>query len=346
MFVPNWNPRIEGLRGFSILLVFFFHLTSFESRKWGALGVGIFFMISGYVITGSMLRNFLSSSENSLSFSRFLKQFYARRARRLLPLAFAVILFTLIVSFLDPTADRKQYILSALFCLLYIGNFFGFSFGYTDLSPALGHFWTLAIEEQFYFIWPIIFFAVFINLKKKKRYLILLVILGIVLIGISHPLLAFANITVWTLPTTYFDLILMGCALQLGSAQIEKLSDSFLRVIQLFGYLSLLVILFVSEVPRTGIVSYFQYNLDFVLVCSVFIFALNSNFFNNRFLKFFGKISYSLYCIHFPLIVFGRNFIGDSAIIMFCLALFSVLLSVFSHKYFESRFYTSTTTHT
>lgn len=164
--ITGWDPKIEGLRGFSILLVFVPHLFGKNSYNWGALGVAIFFVISGYVITGSITKQVITQSTDQISLISFLKVFYIRRGKRLLPLAIAVILSAFLISLFDPNSDKKQYFLSAIFCLLYIGNVFGFTFGYTDLAPALGHFWSLAVEEQFYFIWPILFF---IAIKKNKE---------------------------------------------------------------------------------------------------------------------------------------------------------------------------------
>ena len=88
-----------------------------------------------------------------------------------------------------------------------------------------------------------------------------------------------------------------------------------------------------------GFASFFQYNFNFFLVGILFIFALNSSFFEARILQFFGKISYSLYCIHWPLIVFCRSFFGDSILLMLFIAPVSVFISYLSNRYFESRFY-------
>lgn len=148
----GWDPRIEGLRGFAILLVVVHHLSDHGLHNWGALGVSIFFVISGYVITGSISRQLILHPDEHLNIQTFLKSFYVRRARRLLPLAVLVILTTFTISLLDPTADRRQYIWSSIFCLFYIGNLFGFAFSWNDLAPALAHFWSLAVEEQFYFL--------------------------------------------------------------------------------------------------------------------------------------------------------------------------------------------------
>ena len=299
-------------------------------------------MISGYVITGSMLTELLRTSTSKVSLFSFLKNFYIRRARRLLPLSVLVIFVSLLISKFDPSSDRKQYLLSALFCLLYVGNLFSFTFGYTELAPALGHFWSLAVEEQFYFVWPIIFFLAFKNIAKLTR-LTSLVTIGIFVIAISHPLIVMSGKTVWTLPTTYLDLLLLlGCLFRLLATQFENLGGSNLKFIQLAGLLSLLAIIFLEKSSLGVFMRYFEYNFNFLLVGILFVFALNSNFFENKFLKFFGRISYGLYCIHVPVIIFCRFFVGDGAFAIFITAIISVLLSYLSYNYYESRFYKPT----
>lgn len=336
----GWDPRIEGLRGFSILLVVVHHLSDHGMHNWGSLGVSIFFIISGYVITGSISRQFKLHPVERLNIWTFLQHFYIRRARRLLPLAILVILTTFTISLLDPNADRRQYILSSIFCLFYIGNLFGFAFSWSDLAPGLAHFWSLAVEEQFYFIWPILFYLVCKSVKIIKHFPFWL-FFGIILIQLSHPIIAFAGVTVWTLPTTYFDLLLLGCALNFINEKVERVYGRKLIFIKLTGFLALISILFGTRFSSEDTISNFQNNLNFLLVGTLFIFTLNSNFFNNFCLKFFGKISYSLYCIHWPLTVFCKSFFGDSSLLMICVALISIVLSVLSHRYFESRFYKS-----
>jgi len=336
MTAVRWNPRVEGLRGFSILLVFVYHLGNPGRHNWGALGVGLFFIISGYVITGSLHRQLSSNPKLKNKTLQFLKDFYIRRTRRLLPLAFLIILLTLSLSFFDSTSDKKQYILSSIFCLLYIGNLFGFTFGYTDLAPALGHFWSLAVEEQFYFLWPIIFYFALKHIKKTFVSWITFVIL---IIEISHPLISFTGVSVWTLPSTYFDLLLLGCALSLVNERLEGLCGGILKIIYLAGVCSLFFVVFGYKFSNLSFLSHFQYNFNFFFTGVLFIFCLRFNLFNNFLFRFFGKISYSLYCIHVPLIIFCKDFLGWNNKLMLFVAVIAVALAALSHRYFEVRFY-------
>lgn len=337
----SWNPRIEGLRGVSILLVFFAHINPDNKHIWGTLGVSIFFVISGYVITGSISRQISVSSTSELTLIEFSKKFYIRRARRLLPLAITIILLTLIISLFDSSTDKKHYILSAIFCLLYVGNIFGYTFGYTDLAPALGHFWSLAVEEQFYFAWPIFYFYTF---RKFNRKIIALkwTFIGILVITISHPLIAVAGKTPYTLPTTYFDLLLIGCCMNLIKDKIEELKGIRVIFINCIGFLSFLIIILSSSSFITSTFTLFYYNVNAFLVSSVFLFALKSNVFNQKVLRYFGKISYSLYCIHWPFFYFWYTFIGKDLFSMAAAGVLSILLSQLSQRYFETKFYQPT----
>jgi|688.fasta_scaffold216008_2 peptidoglycan/LPS O-acetylase OafA/YrhL len=335
----TWNPRIEGLRGVAILLVFFAHINPDKAHNWGTLGVGIFFVISGFVITGSLCKLIDTPPPHDPGISNYLKVFYIRRAKRLLPLAFLTILTTLLVSYFDSSSDTKQYLLSSLFCLFYVGNFFGYTFGYTDLAPAIGHFWSLCVEEQFYFIWPILFY--FFTQLQKRFEITSVICFGICVTQISHPLIALMNKTPYTLPTTYLDLLFFGCLMFMINEKAKKLTGLYLLIIKILGYFSILIAVFSKSFSSDGMIGLFRYNLFGVLAAVIFVFSLNVNLLNNYVLRYFGKISYSLYCIHWPLFYFWRTFIGGGFMSMLCAGVLSILLSAFSYKYFESRFYSS-----
>ena len=335
----GWNPRIEGLRGLSILLVFFAHINPDKSHIWGELGVAIFFIISGYVITGSLHRQATGSTQEKISVSKYLTSFYMRRATRLLPLAYLTIFLTYLASFFEGSSDNKQYLLSVIFCVLYIGNFFGYTFGYTDLAPALGHFWTLAVEEQFYFFWPIVFLAILrirlINTSIK------LLIIGILVIQVSHPLISGIGKTPYTLLTTHLDLILFGCLLRLVAINKIRKSNSMDRVFKVLGPISILIALVIPSQLFQQVTGFFYYNVIFGIASVIFLFGVKSRFFEGRILRFFGDISYSLYCIHWPLFYFFRLNFGEGVISMVSVGLLSIFLAIVSRRYFEFRFHRS-----
>ncbi|MDP9292939.1 MAG: acyltransferase, partial [Actinomycetota bacterium] len=148
----KFRPDIEGLRGLAVLLVVVFHAGL--GLSGGFIGVDVFFVISGFLITGLLLRE--REQTGRIDFIAF----YARRIRRLLPAALAVILITLPIAFvLFAPLDRVQMIWDGAASALSVGNIrFALAEGdyFANLaapSPFL-HFWSLGVEEQFYLIWP------------------------------------------------------------------------------------------------------------------------------------------------------------------------------------------------
>jgi Acyltransferase family len=151
----SFRPDIEGLRGIAVLLVVAFHSHILLFRG-GFLGVDIFFVLSGYLITALLLQELESTGTLSLV------GFYARRARRLLPAAAVVVAFIVVVGiFLLSPIEQLLYSKTALATTLYTSNlwFIHQSSDYfaadTANNPLL-HTWSLAVEEQFYFVWPIL----------------------------------------------------------------------------------------------------------------------------------------------------------------------------------------------
>ena len=161
----TYRPDIDGLRAIAVLAVILFHLNS----SWlpgGFLGVDIFFVISGYLIGGILYREL---STNTFS----LKRFYLRRMRRILPAFFAVVIISVLVGmFLIIPGSNESIALkrTALASVFFAGNLFcalnaGYFTAYAEMQP-LNHLWSLAVEEQFYLIYPLILWALLRLIKK------------------------------------------------------------------------------------------------------------------------------------------------------------------------------------
>ena len=159
----NYRPEIDGLRALAVLPVVLFH-AGFNLFSGGYVGVDIFFVISGYLITTLILSESKSDSFNIL-------KFYERRARRILPALFFVIALSIPFAwiFLD-VFDLRDFGKSLISVSLFSSNFFFWSeTGYFDTSSELKpfiHTWSLAVEEQFYIFFPI-FFYFFQNWGKE-----------------------------------------------------------------------------------------------------------------------------------------------------------------------------------
>ena len=164
----TYRPDIDGLRAVAVISVILFHLNS----SWlpgGFLGVDIFFVISGYLIGGILFREL---STNTFS----LKNFYLRRMRRILPAFFAVVIFVLVVGgqlMVPGSDDWNPTRSSALWSVFFSGNIF--SAQNTDyFAPAvemqpLNHLWSLGVEEQFYFLHPLILLVIMFVVRSASK---------------------------------------------------------------------------------------------------------------------------------------------------------------------------------
>ena len=162
--------QIQGLRALAAILVTLFH------AKWvsgGFIGVDIFYVISGFLITGLLLREIDRSG--TINF----KEFYSRRFKRLLPTSFFVLAITAVVSWmLIPATMRTSLGRDVIAASLYVSNylFAWWQADYQNLdatpSPVI-HYWSLAVEEQFYLVWPLLILLFFTLSKYLKNRMVL-----------------------------------------------------------------------------------------------------------------------------------------------------------------------------
>jgi peptidoglycan/LPS O-acetylase OafA/YrhL len=171
-----FRPDVEGLRAVAVVLVVLYH-AGVSTFAGGYVGVDVFFVISGYLITGLLLREHEKRRKISIP------GFYARRARRILPAAMVVIVATLLIShhIQNPIA-YEQYDDEAKWATMFLANFH-FAYENTSyflqgsLSPSpFLHFWSLAVEEQFYVVWPtVVIVAGLIFRRFPLRHVVLIV---------------------------------------------------------------------------------------------------------------------------------------------------------------------------
>ena len=171
----SFRRDINGLRAIAVLAVVFYH-AELELFKGGWLGVDIFFVISGYLIS-----NIIISELNEETFS--FKTFYLRRVRRILPALFSVLLITIPFSYflLAPKA-MEEYIDSLIASVFFYANYHFMNLDFyvaesTELMPFL-HTWSLAIEEQYYLLFPLFAFIVYKYFKKYFTFFIVFLTLG------------------------------------------------------------------------------------------------------------------------------------------------------------------------
>ncbi|CAM5762356.1 acyltransferase [Labrys miyagiensis] len=301
--VAGHRLDIDGMRALAIVPVLFFHLGS-EVLKGGYIGVDVFFVISGFLITG-----ILQSEIQAGTFS--LLNFYDRRIRRIFPALLAVLLVSTIlaVTLLLPP-DILDFSKSGLAAALFSSNFYFMSatdyFNVAADSNPLLHTWSLAVEEQYYIVFPLLLWA----LGRAGRpwtlaVTILLALASFVLSVIfvrSHQVAAF-----YMAPTRAWEL-LVGALLALGA--VPKIEWAWLREALAGLGLALIVagcLVFYKNMPFPG-----ERALVPCIGAALLIHAGTSGstvvgrILSLRPLVFIGLISYSLYLWHWPIIIFFR----------------------------------------
>ena len=292
---------IQVLRGLAVLFVVLEHL-AIPGFHYGYLGVDIFFVISGFLITSIVSRGL---ARDKFSF----KEFYLRRAKRLLPASFVTILATIIAAklFLPPMQieSLKQQIIGAL---TFSTNFVLLSqAGYFDLESAtkpLLHMWSLAVEEQFYFFVPAL--LAFTPAKHWRKILVVLAIasfVGCLYLSLSNQSAAF-----YLLPTRAWELLIGSIASMLvHSAAVKNVTSKL--AIPAFAVL-LASPFFNSGLSHPG--------LDAVVVCfaTASVLLANHRLINSKVwspIEKAGDISYSLYLVHWPIIAIANASIGTES---------------------------------
>jgi peptidoglycan/LPS O-acetylase OafA/YrhL len=197
----RWVRRdIQGLRAVAVALVVLYH-AHVPGLSGGYVGVDVFFVISGFLITGQIVREIDRTGRLSLP------AFYARRMRRLLPAAITVLVTTLVVArFWGPALQLRQTAIDGLWTSFYAVNVHLAQQG-VDYQQANGpqsplqHFWSLAVEEQFYLVWPVLILAVALVARRFRRAAILVVVASA--IGVS--LYLSVVLTTSSAPIAYFS---------------------------------------------------------------------------------------------------------------------------------------------
>ena len=333
----TFNPSIQSLRGISIGLVMGYHYFHWPNQA-GAIGVGLFFCISGYLITSILLFEYKEFGGINL------KNFFARRIRRLLPLAYLTIILNLAIfgilksrNFIE--IDFDQLKTASLYCVFYVGNLFGYyGSNYTALPEPLMHFWSLAVEEQFYVFYP---FILLFLLRRAKNVLPRFLLISIFLTLIAHSVMQLIGKTVWTLPFTYFDVLFSGCLIA-----VLEIFYSFIpspRLISTARFTAMLISIYLIsfKLLPTDLIGQ-GYTVNFLLeACLFFGFYQSKSLGNIKILNWLGKLSYSLYCLHIPILVLGNQLQLPFFLKIPIVITVTIVLAMLSNRYFESIFWKS-----
>jgi peptidoglycan/LPS O-acetylase OafA/YrhL len=331
----KYRKEIDGLRALAIVPVILLH-AGFEYLSGGFLGVDIFFVISGYLITTIIIT---SMTDNKFSIFNF----YERRAKRILPALMVVLLSTFIVSlFTMPAYLFKEFSQSVVSVATFSSNVFFFTeFNYfaprSEQMPLL-HTWSLAVEEQFYIFFPIIMFAIW-KMKEHLTYIFLALI--VCSIGVSEYWLSLDQES-----ASFYLVVSRAWQLLLGSLVAQYLLNNKVEYslganfTSLFS-LAIIIIsffLFSPSTPHPGVVTL----IPMLCTCALIIYGRQGTvvyqFLANKWVVYIGTVSYSLYLWHQPVFALVRvNTIGHpSFVIMGVATLLVLLLSYFSYKYVET----------
>jgi peptidoglycan/LPS O-acetylase OafA/YrhL len=330
----GYRADIDGLRAFAVFVVVFFH-AGFDSMSGGFIGVDVFFVISGFLITKITANQIANNNFNLLAF-------YAKRIRRLYPaLIFTVLLSLVLGYFIFMPDEMKELGLSAVSVVLYGSNVFfwlksDYFDGPSELKPLL-HTWSLSVEEQFYFIFPIVLVLI-IRYFSKFKVLLLTILAVISFVASIYATYNISSAGFFLSPFRFWEFLLGGIVASYGI--FDRCSFVAKNVFSFIGLAGLVFLSFYIDEsdPFPGWLALFV-----CLSAVVFIGAYDSKAFaarimSNPVLVFLGRISYSTYLIHWPLMVFYSYWIirEPSTTESLLMVLSSFALGYLMHRFIEN----------
>lgn len=297
----QYFPALDGLRGLAILLVVIYHNFGFIEKYFffGWLGVDLFFVLSGFLITDILLKE--------LGSRNFLRNFYIRRILRIFPLYYlCLILFLVLLPRLNTNLNLRYYTDNQGWLWAYLQNWL-YIFKNPDQTNTLNHLWSLAVEEQFYLLWPLV-----ILLVRKPRYLLffvsflLVIVLGLRLWIWMNQIADLAYFNLYTF--TRIDGICIGATVAL----MQRINPGFLK-----KYTSVIVLFFAAlNFAFFFLNRYYQFTFPYLALAGYTTFAMIfgllvndavmretkiiGSILNFSVFKFLGRISYGLYILHWP----------------------------------------------
>ncbi|MHC5796974.1 acyltransferase family protein [Lacisediminihabitans sp. FW035] len=309
---PGFRPDIQGLRAVAVGLVVLGH-AGVPGLGGGFIGVDVFFVISGFLITGHLITEL--ERHGRIRFGRF----YARRARRILPAALTVLVLTVVAALAAvPPLRLPEILKDAAASALWVPNV-RFAIDKTDYlagsAPSpFQHYWSLGVEEQFYLVWPLLLLALFVLTRRSRRALIV-AIAGIAALSFAAclALTPLAQpVAFFSLPTRAWELA-VG-ALVAGVASLALRLSPRLRLIGGWLGLSAIVIGALAYRPETtypGAATLAPVlGTALVIVCGSAGGRGVVRVLGIRPFLFLGRISYSLYLAHWPMLVIVHEALG------------------------------------
>lgn len=330
----TYRPEIDGLRAVSVMLVIFNHL-GWSLFSGGFIGVDVFFVISGYLITAIVYKEVVAGE---FSFAGF----YKRRVLRLAPAYFTVLIaVTIASSIIMLPSELLNYFKSVVYSTFFLANFYmwrevgGYFGSNADVIPLL-HLWSLAAEEQFYIFWPVTL-LLFVKIFRKP-FLFPLILVGLILsIGISeYGVKHYISASYYLMPTRIFELLFGAILVFLPKFTLGRIASTLLSLI------GLCLIFFTAVTYKSDM--YFP-GLSAVLPCAGA--ALILQFSDSRInvvgkllatpiMVHIGKLSYPAYLWHWPLIAFINIYeISINWEVSSLIVIITLILSQITYTYLE-----------
>jgi len=347
----KYIPEIDGLRAIAVILVVFYHL-KIPFFDGGFLGVDIFFVISGYLITKIIYHNY---ANNSFNFFDFLN----KRIKRLFPALLFVLLIVVSLGYLILSPfDYVKVAKSAISSFFFISNFYYWSesnyFDQINEFKSLVHTWSLGIEMSFYLIIP---FIIFFFKKLNKKIIFLIIISFLILttflclyINSKGPVIEnnslggiffgkyISDTLFYLIPFRLYEFFFGVILFYLPKQNFNKLNK------QIFFIIGLVLILISLIIIKPNLELQIIYTIPCLIGSAIIIYFRDAEYLNiilkNRISVFLGLISYSLYLIHWPIITLYKYIKVDKLILSekLLILIVSIVLSFISLKIIEKPF--------
>jgi peptidoglycan/LPS O-acetylase OafA/YrhL len=336
----GYRPALDGIRACAILAVLAFH--GGTKLTGGFIGVDLFFVLSGFLITTLLLQEWWKTKTVDL------RAFYGRRARRLLPALFLTIAAVGVISALDPGLNHGfAFPLQALATIFYAGNWI-IAFDQESALGLLNHTWSLAVEEQFYILWPPLLVLALRKRWSTERVALLLLVAAVASAGLRAALwLVGMRQGLYFRSDTHADGLLLGCALAAARytpllSGLQRLAQSLLLAITAAAALVVIAL-------KVGFSSFlFLGGYPIVAVCSATIInhvvcgdrSLLARVLSLRPLVWIGARSYGMYLFHLPVMaVLTPSRVGLAFWPTFVLRITVILITAAaSYRLVETRF--------
>ncbi|PCF44090.1 acyltransferase family protein [Staphylococcus delphini] len=347
---PRYMPGLDGIRAVAVIAIIIYHLNP-QWLSGGFLGVDTFFVISGYLITSLLLTEYHNTGKIELT------SFWLRRVKRLIPAVLFLVMGVLVLTLIFMPTEIQKVRADSIAAIFYVSNWWYIMqnvdyFEQFAVQP-LKHLWSLAIEEQFYLVFPIVLLSLLSFIRRLKSiriiFLILLVISMITMMVLYVPNENVARVYFGT--DTRIQTLLMGVLLALVWPPFQlkaKVNRKMRMMIDTAGVVGLAILFicfkFVSE---TNSILYYG---GFFLISAVTLLVIASSvhpsgyfakFLGNKVFTFIGSRSYSLYLWHYPIIVLiHHQFVqGQIPPLVYVVEiLLMVLMAEFSYKFIEQPF--------